>query len=106
MPSGWISANSGPAPRRLIHAEWFDHSLQRFGNLRDVENVLAKEFYRLACYADLVPLLPGAGTLRVYQTARLLRDDGEIVRVLIYFVLREDDTVELQHADVVEAEET
>lgn len=91
-----------PAPRRLVHSEWFDHSLQRLGALQDVEAVLAKEFYRLACYADLVPLAPGSKTLRIYQTSRLLREDGGIVRVLIYFVLRENDTVELQHTEAIE----
>ncbi len=91
-----------PAPRRLVHAEWFDHSLQRLGDLRDVETILAKEFYRLACYADLVPLAPASTALRIYQTSRLLREDGVIVFVLIYFVLREDGTVELQHAEAIE----
>lgn len=91
-----------PAPRRLVHSEWFDHSLQRLGDLRGVEATLAKEFYRLACYADLVPLLAGSTTLRIYQTSPLLREDGAIVRVLIYFVLREDGSVELQHVEAVE----
>lgn len=93
-------------PRRLVHSEWFDHSLQRLGDLRDVETVLAKEFYRLACYADLVALAPGSATLRIYQTSRLLREDGRIVRVLIYFVLREDDSVELQHVEAMEENKT
>lgn len=91
-----------PRPRSLIHSEWFDYALQRLGNLRDVETVLSKEFYRLACYADLVPLTPGSEELRVYQSAPLVRDDGQIVRVLIYFALREDDSVELQHVEQIE----
>lgn len=91
-----------PTPRRLVHSEWFDHSLQRLGNLREVEAVLAKEFYRLACYADLVPLVLGSKTLRIYQTPRLLREDGQLVRVLIYFVLRQDDSVDLQHVEAME----
>lgn len=90
-----------PAPRRLIHTEWFDQSLQRLGSLSDVETVLAKELYRLACYADLVALIPSSTTLRIYQTDPLLQENGEVVRVLIYFVLREDNTVELQHAEAV-----
>ncbi len=91
-----------PRPRILIHGEWFDYALQRLGNLRDVEDVLAKELYRLACYADLVAAVPGSKNLRIYQTEPLLRDDGQIVRVLIYFLLREDDAVELQHIEAVE----
>lgn len=91
-----------PRPRTLIHGEWFDYALQRLGNLRNVEEVLAKELYRIACYADLVAALPGSKSLRIYQTEPLLRDDGQIVRVLIYFVLREDDAVELQHIEAVQ----
>lgn len=91
-----------PRPRILIHGEWFDYALQRLGNLRDVEDVLAKELYRLACYADLVAAVPASKNLRIYQTERLLRDDGQVVRVLIYFVLREDDAVHLQHVEAVE----
>ena len=91
-----------PQPRQLVHSAWFDHSLQRLGNLRDVETVLAKEFYRIACYADLVSLAPGSHALRIYQTAPLLREDGQVVRIMIYFVLREDDTVDLQHIEAIE----
>lgn len=91
-----------PAPRQLAHTEWFDHALQKLGNLRDVENVLAREIYRLACYADLVAIAPRSKALRIYQTDLLLRDDGTIVRVLIFFVIREDGVVELQHAEAVE----
>ena len=94
-----------PRPRQLIHSEWFDHSLQQLGDLRDVETVLAKEFYRLACYADLIPLAPRSTTLRIYQTAPLLRENGDVVRVLIYFVLRENNTVELQHLEAVKEDE-
>ena len=72
-----------------------DYIVQRLGELREVETVLAKEFYRLACYAERVAFAPGSTTLRVYQTAPLLRNDGTVVRVLIYFILREDDSVEL-----------
>ena len=95
-----------PPPRRLIHSEWFDHALQRLGDLRNVEDVLAKELYRLACYAELVPLAPGATSLRIYQTAPVLGEDGTVLRILIYFVLQEGgDAVELQHIEAI-AEET
>lgn len=94
-----------PQPRQLVHSEWFDQALQRLGDLRDVEDVLAKEFYRLACYADLVPFAPESRGLRIYQTMPLLAEDGKIVRVLIYFVLREDDVVELLHAEALGEEE-
>ncbi len=91
-----------PRPRQLIHSEWFDHALQRLGALQDVEGILAREFYRLACYTDLIALAPGSASLRIYQTPALLRDDGVIVRIVIYCVLKEDDTVELQHIEAIE----
>ncbi len=67
-----------------------------------VDSLLAEELYRLATYADLVPLAPGCGELRLYQTKELLRQDGQVVRILIYFALRSDDTVVLQHIEVIE----
>lgn len=48
------------------------------------------------------PSRHGSSSLRIYQTQRLLREDGQVVRVLIYFVLREDDAVELQHVEAIE----
>jgi hypothetical protein len=51
-----------------------------------------------------VPLVPGSTTLRIYQSVPLLRYDGTLVRVLIYFVLRDDQAVELQHIEAIEAE--
>ncbi len=36
-------------PRQLLHSEWFDHALARLGDLPDIEENLAEEFYRPAC---------------------------------------------------------
>ena len=72
--------------------------------MRDVDSVLAKEFYRLACYARMSSLSRRAVALRIYQSAPLLREDGELVRVLIYFVLRDSEAVELQHIEAIEEE--
>ena len=91
-------------PRQLIHTEWFDYSLQRLGHLPRVEALLSEEFYRLAIYADLVPLAPACRDLRLYQTKEILRQDGQVVRILIYFVLRPDDSIELQHIEVIEVD--
>ena len=93
-----------PQPRQLIHTEWFDYALQKLGRLPRVDSLLAEELYRLAMYADLVPLAPGCEELRLYQTKEFLRQDGQVVRILIYFALRRGDTVELQHIEVIEAE--
>ena len=81
-----------------------DYAIQKLGDLPSVDRLLAEELYRLAMYADLVPLAPGCHELRLYQTKEFLRRDGHVVRILIYFALRGDDTVELQHAEVIEHE--
>jgi hypothetical protein len=91
-----------PAPRQLVHTEWFDHALQKLGDLPQAESLLSEELYRLAVYADLVPLAPGCRELRLYQTKEFLRRDGHLVRALIYFVLRSDQAVELQHIELIE----
>jgi hypothetical protein len=70
--------------------------------LPKVDSILAEELYRLATYADLVPLAPGCTELRLYQTKEFLRQDGQVVRIVIYFALRSNDTVELQHVELIE----
>jgi hypothetical protein len=91
-----------PEPRQLLHTEWFDHALQKLGELPQSESLLSEELYRLAIYADLVPIAPGCRELRLYQTKEFLRRDGHLVRALIFFVLRSDQTVELQHIELIE----
>lgn len=90
-----------PSPRPLVDTEWFDHALQRLGALPRIERLLEAEFLRLAMYADVVPIARGCRRLRLYQTKPILRTDGQLVRILVYFVLRDDNSVELQHIDLV-----
>ena len=90
-----------PSPRSLIHSEWFDYSLQLLGDIRQIDVVLARDFYRIACYADWVPLIDDRSPVRVFRTEPMLREDGQIVRVFVYFVLRADQSVELQHIEAV-----
>lgn len=90
------------APRQLLHTEWFDHALQQVAGVARADLILSDELFRLAMYADLVPVLPGCKELRVYQTKEFLRSDGHLVKILIYFVLRENESVELQHIEILE----
>ena len=95
-----------PEPRQLVHTELFDHALQKLGDLPRADSFLSEELYRLATYADLVPHARGCRELRLYQTKEFMRRDGHLVRALIYFVLRGDQSVELQHIEVVEEDMT
>lgn len=88
-------------PRQLVHTEWFDHALQSLGTLPHIEEILARDLYRIALYADLVPCLGEESPLRVFQTKEFLREDGQLIRLLIYFVLRPDNAVVLQHIEAV-----
>lgn len=48
--------------------------------------------------------MSGCRQLRVYQTKELVRSDGQVVRILIYFALRDRGrVVELQHIEAVES---
>jgi hypothetical protein len=42
--------------------------MQKLGDLPRVDSLRAEELYRVATYADLVPLAPGCRELRLYQT--------------------------------------
>jgi len=75
--------------------------LQNVARLAEIDEKLGKDLYRIACYADLVPAVAEGNPIRVYQTGEFLQDNGEIIQLLIYFVLHPDDTVELQHIEAV-----
>lgn len=59
-------------------------------------------FFRLSLYADRVPVVPGHDPLRIYGTDPFLRDEGQLVRLCIYFTLGPDNAVELQHIEALE----
>lgn len=69
-----------------------------------IESILSEELYRIAAYADLVRLVLGCDVLRICQTKEILRANGQLVHILIYFALRPDDSVELQHIEAIEVD--
>ena len=91
-----------PRARTLVHSAWFDFALTRLGGAEEVDDVLGRELYRLSLFADLVPTIAEHSSLRIYRTAPFLRGDGHLIRLWIYFVLRSDDAVELQHIETIE----
>ena len=84
-----------PAPRVLVHSAWFDYALAKLGGAAEMDERLGRELYRLSLYADLVRLVPHQEALRIYQTDEFVHEDGQLIRLWIYFVLRNDDAVDL-----------
>jgi hypothetical protein len=96
-----------PAPRTLVHSEWFDYALARLGGTEEMDELLGRELYRLSLYADLVPVAKGCEKLRIYRTSPFLRHDGQLIRVWIYFTLESKrGAVNLQHIEAVEEDMT
>ena len=89
-------------PRTLVHSPWFDRARARLGGAEAMDQILGRELFRISLYADLVPVVPEHDPLRVYRTAPFLRDDGQLVRLWIYFTLRPDQAVELLHIEAIE----
>jgi hypothetical protein len=85
----------------LVHSAWFDFACARLGGAEAVDVMLGRELYRLSLYADLVSVVPDHAPLRIYRTAPFLHDDGQLVRLWIYFTLRPDNAVELQHVEAI-----
>jgi hypothetical protein len=46
--------------------------------------------------------VPGHDSLRVYRTSDFAREDGQLIRLWIYFTLRPDEAVELLHIEAAE----
>ena len=93
-------------PRVLIHSAWFDYALTKLGGAHEMDERLGRELYRLSLYADLVGIVPGQDALRIYRTDDFLREDGQLIRLWIYFVLRSDDAVEMQNIEAVDEDMT
>lgn len=91
-----------PAARTLVHSAWFDFACARLGGAVAVDEMLGRELLRLPLYADLVPVVPEHTPLRIYRTAPFVRDDGQLIRIWIYFTLRPDDAVELLHIEAID----
>ncbi|MBI2812755.1 MAG: hypothetical protein HYX71_00530 [Opitutae bacterium] len=91
-----------PTPRTLVHSAWFDYAVNRLGGAEAMDELLGRELYRLALYADLVPVAAGCDELRIYRTDPFLREDGHLIRVWIYFTLQKDGAVALQHIEAIE----
>ena len=47
-------------------------------------------------------IVPGQDALGIYRTDLFIREDGQLIRLLIYFVLRGDNAVELQNIEAIE----
>lgn len=94
------------APRVLIHSALFDYALTKLGDAAEMDERLGRELYRLSLYADLVAVVPGQEALRIYRTDVFVREDGQLIRLWIYFVLRSDNAVELQNIEAVEEDMT
>jgi hypothetical protein len=67
-----------------------------------MDTLLGRELYRISLYADLISIVPGHDPLRIYRTSNFAREDGQLIRLWIYFVLRPDEAVELLHIEAVE----
>jgi hypothetical protein len=88
-----------PTPRTLVHSAWFDFACAQIGETATVDEMLGRELFRLSLYADLVPTVRGHEPLRIYRTTPFVRNSGQLVRLWIYFTLRPDNAVELQHIE-------
>ncbi len=67
---------------------------------------LGQELYRLSLFTDLVAIAPGHDSLRIYRTDEFSLEDGQLIRLWIYFAIRNDEAVELPHIEVVEEDMT
>jgi len=104
FPEQKWSALSGNVtePRTLVHTAWFDFALARLASTERIDELLGNELYRLSLYAEAVQIVPGHAPLRIYQTSPFLQTDGHLIRLWIYFMLPNEQCIELQHIEAVE----
>lgn len=80
----------------LIEGELYAWKLSRLGDSAQVDAAMSDLLFVLSRLAPDFPLEEGSSTVRVINSRPMLREDGEVIRLTIRFVAREErDEVEL-----------
>ena len=79
----------------LRESEFYAWQVAKLGPTERMDDVLAGLLWAIARLADDFPLVPGTAKLRVAESTRFLHDDGTPLRVRIWFVVADENEVEL-----------
>ena len=74
----------------LVEGELYAWKVARLGESALVDAALSDLLFAVARLAPDFPLEAGSGTVRVVTSRPMLREDGEVIRLIIRFVAREE----------------
>jgi hypothetical protein len=79
----------------LRESEFYSWQSSKLGTSERMDDVLAGLLWAISKLADDFPLVPGTEKLRVAESTRFLSDDGTPLRVRIWFVVADENAVDL-----------
>ena len=79
----------------LVETELYSWMLSRLASIKDIDEILIDLTWAIARLAEDLPFVEGSDRIRFVPSKPLLRDDGTIVRLLIRFLIRDTETVDL-----------
>ena len=79
----------------LRESEFYAWQVTRLGSSERMDDVLAGLLWAIARLADDFPLVPDTEKLRVAESTRFLHDDGTPLRLRIWFVVANENEVDL-----------
>lgn len=91
-------------PLALVESELFSWMAGRLAPLQDVDAVILDLTWAIARLAPDLPLVENSNRIRYIVSKPLLQDDGVVVRILIRFLLRNAETVELLTIEALQDE--
>ena len=88
----------------LVESELYAWMLSRLAPIREIDEILIDLTWALARLAEDLPFVDGSEQIRYISSKPLLQDDGAVVRLLLRFLVRDEDTVELLTVEAIPVE--
>jgi hypothetical protein len=85
----------GPELHTLVETELYLWMLGRLAPVSRMDEILMDLTWAIARLADDLPFVEGSREIRFILSKPLLQDDGTVVRLMIRFLSRSPDAVEL-----------
>jgi hypothetical protein len=89
----------------LVETELYTWMLSRLAPIRGIDDILIDLTWAVALLADDLPFVEGSRQIRQILSKPLLQDDGTVVRLVIRFLIRDPDQVELLTVEAVQDQE-
>ena len=86
--------------RALEHDALYDGQLAKIGDIKRIDEVIRCVHGAIATNPEAFPIVPGTERLRVAKTRRFAWDEGVLPHLVIWFSIKDENTVRLRAVDI------